>query len=41
LVKCPFCGLERGFESLKSWKSRFYDVRMLRCPRCGGRFDHY
>jgi DNA-directed RNA polymerase subunit RPC12/RpoP len=41
LVKCPFCGLERDFESLKSWKFRFYDVRMLRCPRCRGKFDHY
>jgi hypothetical protein len=26
---------------LKSWKFRFYNVRMLKCPRCGGVFNYY
>jgi uncharacterized Zn finger protein len=41
MVKCPFCGSEGGFKELKSWKFRFYDVRMLQCPKCGGVFNHY
>jgi len=41
MVKCPFCGYEGESKLLKSWRFRFYDTRMLECPRCGGRFNHY
>jgi Zn ribbon nucleic-acid-binding protein len=41
MVKCPFCGSEGGFDKLKSWKFRFYDVKLLQCSRCGRKFNHY
>jgi uncharacterized Zn finger protein len=41
VVKCPHCGFENGFKVIKSWKFRFYDVRMLECLNCSGRFNHY
>ena len=41
MVKCPYCGYEENFRLLKTWKFRFYDVKMLECSRCGGRFNHY
>jgi len=41
LVKCPYCGYEAKFRLLKSWRFRFYDVKMLECPNCGGRFNNY
>jgi uncharacterized Zn finger protein len=40
-IKCPYCGFEGGFEALKTWKYRFYDVKMLQCSKCGGIFNHY
>jgi len=41
VVKCPYCGYKGDFKPLKTWKFRFYDVKMLECSRCGGRFNHY
>jgi len=41
VVKCPYCGYEGEFRVLKTWKFRFYDVKMLECYRCEGRFNHY
>jgi len=41
VVKCPYCGFEGELRSLKTWRFRFYDVSMLECPKCGGRFNHY
>jgi len=41
LVKCPYCGFDGEFRLLRVWRFRFYDVRMLECPRCGGKFNHY
>jgi DNA-directed RNA polymerase subunit RPC12/RpoP len=41
VVKCPYCGFEGEFKLIKTWKFRFYDVRRLRCPKCGGVFNHY
>jgi transposase len=41
VVRCPYCGFGSKFELIKTWKFRFYDVRMLECPRCGERFNHY
>jgi len=41
MVKCPYCNSEEGFEELKSWKLKFYDVKMLRCSKCNGIFNLY
>jgi uncharacterized Zn finger protein len=41
VAKCPYCGFEGESKLLKTWKFRFYDVRRLRCPKCGGVFNHY
>jgi len=41
MVKCPYCGFEGEFKSLKTWRFRFYDVEKLECPNCRGIFDHY
>ena len=41
IVKCPFCGYEGEFKEIKAWKFLFYNVKMLECPRCEGRFNHY
>jgi len=40
-LKCPFCGSEGGFKELKSWKFRFYDVKLLECLKCGKKFNYY
>jgi len=41
MVKCPFCGSEGGFKELKSWKFRFYDVKLLECLKCGKKLNYY
>jgi transposase len=41
LVRCPYCGYEGEFRVEKSWRFRFYEVRRLSCPKCGGVFNHY
>lgn len=41
MVKCPFCGSEDGFKELKSWKFRFYDVKLLQCSKCGKKLNYY
>ena len=41
MVKCPFCGYEGEFRAIKSWRFRFYTVKMLTCPKCRGVFNHY
>jgi hypothetical protein len=41
VVRCPFCGGELQAEPLKIWRFRFYSVERLRCPKCGGIFNHY
>jgi len=41
MVKCPYCNFEGEFKVLKTWKFRFYDVKMLECPSCKRRFNHY
>lgn len=45
MVRCPFCGHEAdpsGFRPRREpWRFRFYTVRALECPRCGGAFNHY
>jgi uncharacterized Zn finger protein len=41
LIKCPYCSFEGEFKVLKTWKFRFYDVKMLRCLKCNGIFNYY
>ncbi|MEM4592171.1 MAG: hypothetical protein QW196_02090 [Sulfolobales archaeon] len=45
MVKCPFCGFEadaNGFKLLREpWRFRFYEVKMLECPRCKSVFNYY
>jgi len=45
MARCPFCGYEAdasGFRLLRSpWRFRFYEVKRLECPRCGGVFNYY
>jgi len=45
VVKCPFCSFEADANSFKllrePWRFRFYEVRMLECPRCGNAFNYY
>lgn len=44
-IKCPFCGFssdEDVYKKLrKPWRFRFYTVKMLKCPKCGGVFNYY
>lgn len=40
-MRCPFCGFEGQFDTAKEWRFRFYVVRRVSCPRCGGVFNHY
>ncbi|MEM3974745.1 MAG: hypothetical protein QW320_10295 [Ignisphaera sp.] len=45
VIKCPFCGFEADASSFKllrePWRFRFYEVKMLECPRCGNVFNYY
>jgi uncharacterized protein (DUF2225 family) len=41
MVKCPVCNGEFEAEPLKTWRFRFYDVKRLQCPKCGGIFNLY
>ncbi len=45
MVKCPFCGCEADVSEFKllrePWKFRFYEVKMLECPRCHKIFNYY
>ncbi|MEM1510687.1 MAG: hypothetical protein QW290_09080 [Sulfolobales archaeon] len=45
MVRCPFCGFESSLEGLKKvrepWRFRFYEVKMLECPKCRGVFNYY
>ncbi|MCS7365259.1 MAG: hypothetical protein NDF54_07485 [archaeon GB-1867-035] len=40
-LKCPFCGNEKDFQTLKEWKFRFYNVKRLQCQNCNGIFNYY
>ncbi|MEO3993821.1 MAG: hypothetical protein QN229_05930 [Desulfurococcaceae archaeon TW002] len=44
-MKCLFCsyeGPEENFKLLREpWKFRFYTVKKLQCPKCGGIFNYY
>jgi len=45
MVKHPFCGYEADISQFKllrdSWKFRFYEVKMLECPKCHNVFNYY
>jgi len=43
-IKCPHCGYPGEvniFSKIKSWRFRFYDVAMLKCPQCRRVFNYY
>lgn len=40
-MKCPFCGHSNQLEAVKEWRFRFYTVRRIKCPKCGGIFNYY
>ncbi|MEM1703793.1 MAG: hypothetical protein QXQ31_07040, partial [Zestosphaera sp.] len=39
------CGFESSLENFKKlrepWRFRFYEVKMLECPKCKGVFNYY
>lgn len=41
MVSCPYCGFEGRLRLIKTWRYRFYDVRMISCPNCRGVFNYY
>ncbi len=41
MVKCPYCGSERSFRSLKEWRLRFYHVTLFQCENRNGKFNYY
>jgi len=45
MVKCPYCGCEADVSEFKllrdPWKFRFYEVKMLECPKCHKVFNYY
>ncbi|MEM1696276.1 MAG: AbrB/MazE/SpoVT family DNA-binding domain-containing protein [Desulfurococcaceae archaeon] len=45
VVRCPSCGFESSLEDFKKlrepWRFRFYEVKMLECPRCKIVFNYY
>jgi len=45
MVRCPFCGFESSLEDFKKlrgpWRFRFYEVKMLECPKCKGVFNYH
>ena len=40
-MKCPYCGKEVDFTIIKTWKFRFYEVKLLQCPKCMKKFNYY
>jgi len=40
-MKCPYCGAESGFETLKTWKYRWYNVTLYKCGKCNNIFRYY
>ncbi len=41
MVRCPYCSYEGTLNTIKTWRFRFYNVTMISCPKCGGKFNHY
>jgi DNA-directed RNA polymerase subunit RPC12/RpoP len=41
VIKCPYCGYEREFKLLKTWRYRWWDVYFYECLECHGRFGFY
>ena len=45
MIKCPFCGYEADISQFRllrdPWKFRFYEVKMLECPKCHSVFNYY
>jgi len=40
-TRCPYCGFEGELRLIKTWRYRFYDVKMFSCPNCRGVFNYY
>jgi hypothetical protein len=41
VVNYPYCGFEGELGLTKTWKFRFYNVKMLQRSGCSGVFNHY
>ncbi len=41
MVNCLCCGFEGELGLIETWKSRFYNVKMLQRSGCNGVFNHY
>jgi uncharacterized protein (DUF2225 family) len=41
MVRCPYCGFQGDFKTIKTWSFLFYSVERLECPNCRGIFNHY
>ena len=45
IVKSHFCGYEADISQFKflrdPWNFRFYEVKMIECPKCHGVFTYY
>lgn len=42
MVKCPHYGYEGSFKLVRNpWRFRFYEVKMISCPKCRGIFNYY
>lgn len=45
MVKYPFCGYEADISQFRlprdPWRFRFYEVKMLECPKCRNIFNYY
>jgi len=45
VVQCPYCGYKARVTSFKllrkPWRFRFYTVKRLQYPKCGGIFNYY
>ena len=39
--KCPYCGFENEFKSLKMWKFKWWDVHLYKCPKCDKSFRYH
>jgi hypothetical protein len=41
MVRCPYCGSERGFGSLKAWSFRLYHATLLQYENCNGKSNYH
>jgi uncharacterized Zn finger protein len=41
MLRCPYCGFEGEFTTLKTWKYKCWEVHLHRCPKCGKSFRYH